>query len=234
MLLPLCLDLSQKRVVIFGGGEVGERKAELFSQYAKVTVVSKAFSPRIQEMGKEGSVDLVRADFSASEADEHLRGAFMIVPATNDKKLNRSLEKKARKMNVLVNRVDGVGEVVVPSIIRRDPVVVSISTVGKSPALSRYLRLKLEKDLDQKYAEMALLLGEVRKDLKKTVSDQGSRKRIVWEIISDEEVWRLLEESYEKAYKRAGEHLIPDERDSLDDGDSPEGGDRRDRTGLAW
>ena len=57
---------------------------------------------------------------------------------------------------------------------------------------------------------------------------QAERKRILWEIISDEEVWRLLEGSYEKAYKRAGEHLSSNERDSLDAGDPQESLHRRD------
>ena len=82
--------------------------------------------------------------------------------------------------------------------------------------------------MDEGYGEMALLLGEMRGVLKERVADQAERRRILWEIISDREVWRLLSESYEKGYKRAGEHLPLDERDSLDAGDPPEGQYRRD------
>jgi precorrin-2 dehydrogenase/sirohydrochlorin ferrochelatase len=131
-------------------------------------------------------------------------------------------------MGVLVNRVDGVGEVVVPSVIRRDPVVIAVSTMGESPALSKFLRMRLEGVLDERYADMARLLGEMRGVLRERVSEQAERRRILWEIISDEEVWRLLEVSYEKAYKRAGEHLLSDERDSLDAGDPQESLHRRD------
>ncbi len=213
--------------MIFGGGDVGERKARLFSQYAKVTVASQDYSPGLLKMAEEGAIELVKASLP-SGADDLLRGAFIAIPATSDPALNVQLEERATKMGVLVNRVDGVGEVVVPSVIWRDPVVVAISTIGKSPALSKYLRIRLEEVLDERYADMARLLGEMRVVLKERVSEQAERKRILWEIISDEEVWRLLEESYEKAYKRAGEHVTPDERDSLDAGDPQEGLHRRD------
>jgi len=43
-LLPLLLDLNSKLVVIFGGGRVGERKAKLFSDYARVRVVAQDFA----------------------------------------------------------------------------------------------------------------------------------------------------------------------------------------------
>jgi precorrin-2 dehydrogenase/sirohydrochlorin ferrochelatase len=212
--------------VIFGGGEVGERKARLFSENATVTVASLEFSPGLIDMAKEGSIDLVRADLP-SGADDLLLDAFIAIPATSDPALNIELETRAKKSGVLVNRVDGVGEVVVPSVIRRDPVVVAISTFGESPALSKRLRMRLEEVLDEGYADMARLLGEMRRVLKKRIPDQAERKRILWEIISDEEVWRLLSESYEKAYKRAGEHLPPDERDSLDARDPQESLHRR-------
>jgi len=213
--------------VIFGGGDVGERKARLFSEHAKVTVASQEFSPGLIKMAKDGAIELVRASLP-SGADDLLQDAFIAVPATSDPALNIELEERAKDMGVLANRVDGVGEVVVPSVIRREPVIVAISTLGESPALSKYIREMLEEVLDEGYANMARLLGEMRGVLKERVSEQADRKRILWEIISDEEVWRLLEMSYEKAYKRAGEHLPPDERDSLDAGDPQEGLHRRD------
>lgn len=191
-----------------------------------MTVASLEFSSCLLKMAEEGSVELVEVDLP-SGADELLRDAFIAIPATSDPHLNAGLEVRAKESGVLVNRVDGVGEVIVPSVIRRDPVVVAISTFGESPALSRRLRERFEEVLDEGYAEMALLLGELRGVVKERVSDQAERSRILREIISDQEVWRLLGESYEKAYMRAGEHLPSDERDSLDAGDPQESLHRR-------
>ena len=44
-MIPLMIDLAGKKVVIFGGGEVGARKARFFAPEAEVTVISRSFSP---------------------------------------------------------------------------------------------------------------------------------------------------------------------------------------------
>ncbi|MDD1752421.1 MAG: hypothetical protein LUQ38_04950, partial [Methanotrichaceae archaeon] len=121
----------------------------------------------------------------------------------------RSIEQKATDLGILVNKVDGVGDLVVPSILRRDPITIAIST--ESPALSKYLRVKLEKELQEDYQGMAKLLMQIRKELRGIVPLQKNRSKIIWSILQDKEVWRLLHESYEKAYMRAREHAMQNE-----------------------
>lgn len=207
-LLPLFLDLSSRLVVIFGGGSVGEHKAVLFSKYCRVTVVSKGFTDGLLRMKKAGAIRLVEAviEEDLSEGfDDYLKDAFIAVPATSDINLNRRIEARAKDLGVLVNMVDGIGDVVVPSIIRKEPITVAIST--ESPALSKYLRLKFEKELTANYQGMARLLREIRIDLKRSVPDQRERSRRIWLILSNDEIWRLLDESYEKAYMKAREQV---------------------------
>lgn len=211
--------------MIFGGGSVGERKARLFSDFSRVTVVSKSFTEGLLQMRGDESAKLIQADLSISYR-EYLEGAFIIIPATSDANLNKSIEIEASKRGILVNKVDGIGDVVVPSVMRKGPIVIAIST--ESPALSKYLRIRLERELDENIEGMSRLLGQIREELKQEVPDQRTRFRIIWSILSDKEVWRLLDLSYEKAYMRAREQVSQDERDSLDVGDPPQGVDRRD------
>lgn len=213
-LLPLFLDLESRTVAIFGGGKVAERKASLFSSHSNVRVVSKDFSEGLLSLGRSGAIELVWSDLSESieaegigQYEAHLKGAFIAIPATSDPRLNRAIEEKAKQMGVLVNRVDGIGDVVVPSIIDRDPVTIAISTQGSSPALSKHMRLRLEELLPVDCSEMARLLRELREEVKIEIPIQEDRSRILWSVISDEEVWNLLKESYDKAYMRAREHL---------------------------
>ena len=204
-LIPLFVDLRSKRVVIFGGGSVGERKARLFSGYSNVIVVSRSFSDGLKQMGDEGLVELVTKDIQAGsdDIDYYLKDAFIVIPATSSFELNIDLERRANTFRALINRVDGVGDVLVPSIIRRDPITIAISTLGESPAFSRYLKKKIDSDLTESQISMAKLLGELRSQLKTTIPNQALRREILWKILSDEEIWRLLDESYEKAYKKA-------------------------------
>jgi precorrin-2 dehydrogenase/sirohydrochlorin ferrochelatase len=222
-LLPLFLDLGQKLTVIFGGGSVGERKARLFLDYGRVRVVSKDFTSGLLEM--KDDLELVTTDLSR-DFEKYLVGAFIAIPATNDSELNRNIEREASKRGVLINRVDGVGDIVVPSIIRKGSIAIAITT--EIPALTKYLRLRLEEDLTCNYEEMAKLLAEIRPELKRVIPYQKDRARIIWKILEDEEVWRLLEVSYEKAYMKARSHACQDERDSLDAGYASQSLHRRD------
>ena len=49
-MIPLMIDFSGKRIVIFGGGEVGARKAAYFCEETEVTVVSRSFSPAFNDL----------------------------------------------------------------------------------------------------------------------------------------------------------------------------------------
>jgi precorrin-2 dehydrogenase/sirohydrochlorin ferrochelatase len=214
-LLPLFLDLKDRLVVIFGGGRVGERKARLFSQYGPVRVLSQDFSSGLLELEKnrERQLELVMCDLSSGFA-RYLEEAFIVIPATSNSTLNRAIEEEATRQGIFVNRVESAGDVVVPSILRRGSIAIAIST--EIPGLTKYLRLQLEEVLAESYQEMVRLLSQIRRENKELVPMQKDRARIIWEILQDEEVWRLLEVSYEKAYIKARSHVGLDERDSLD------------------
>jgi precorrin-2 dehydrogenase/sirohydrochlorin ferrochelatase len=223
LLVPLFLDLEGKLVVIFGGGKVGERKARLFSDYGHVMVVSLEFTDALCNMGEK--LELVDADLTLG-FEKYLEGAFIAIPATNDPELNRAIEEEASRRGILVNRVVGRGDVVVPSLIRKGSITIAVST--ENPGLTKYLRLRLEEELTENYQEMARLLSQIRPELKVLIPKQEDRARAIWSILKDEEIWRELGASYENAYARARRHACQVEREGLDAGDAPQRLHRRD------
>ena len=207
--LPLMLDLKEKEIVIFGGGEVGERKASLFCEYAKVTVVSKDFTPGLNNFHDSGKIKLIKVkDLHEKDISSFLKNAFIVIPAANDAKLNEKIAGIAKDQEIFVNRVDDIGDIIIPSVIRRGDVVIGISTGGQSPALSKYIRQKTEEVITPEYAQMSRLQNEIREKLKSLVNDQKRRKEILWNIINDNDVWKAFEESYEKAYMKASRHIM--------------------------
>jgi precorrin-2 dehydrogenase/sirohydrochlorin ferrochelatase len=206
--LPLMLDLAGKEVVIFGGGTVGERKASLFSGMADVTIISRDFTPALGKLSDDGKIKLIMVqDLTDDEIRQYMKNAFIAIPATSDAILNENIASIAEKSGKLVNRVDYRGNVIVPSVIRRGDIVLGISTLGKSPALSRYIRQRLEEVITPEFAQMARLQNEFREMLKSQVKDQNKRSKILWNIINDDDVWSALGESHEKAYKVALKHV---------------------------
>jgi precorrin-2 dehydrogenase/sirohydrochlorin ferrochelatase len=220
--LPLFLDLRARLVVIFGGGAVAERKAELFSHHGPVRVLSRDFTQGLVDLAKDTQrrIELLECDLYDG-FEEHMHGAFIVIPATNDSILNRAITAEASSQKILVNSVNGAGDVVVPSVLQKGSITIAITT--ENPGLTKYLRMRLEDELGENLSEMARLLSEIRTENKKRVPLQKDRARIIWQILRDEEIWKLLDVSYEKAYMRARSHADVDERDSLDAGDPSQG-----------
>jgi len=206
--LPLMIDLHDKEVVIFGGGEVGERKASLFCEHARVKVVSKEFTPGLDRFHEEGKIESIKVkDIGENEIASFLNNAFIVIPATNDPVFNEKIAKIAKDHGKFINRVDDIGDIIVPSVIRRGDIVIGISTGGQSPALSKYIRQKIEEVITPEFALMSRLQNEIREKLKSIVDDQKERKDTLGNIINDNDVWNSLRESYEKAYMTASKHI---------------------------
>ena len=204
--LPLMLDLSGRKIVIFGGGSVGERKAELFCGCADTVVISLDFSERLQELETSGQVRLSRLDLAVaedSELREIISGAFLVIPATSSSELNRKITDIAGESDILINQVDALGSVVIPSVIKRGDLVIGISTLGHSPAVSKYTRKQIENVITPAYSDMIRLQDELRSYLKLHVKEQKKRKDLLWKVLESEAVWEGFSESYEKAAEEA-------------------------------
>ncbi len=210
--LPLMIDLHEKEIVIFGGGEVGERKASLFCEHATVKVVSKEFTAGLDLSYEEGKIELIKVkDIGENEIASFLNHAFIVIPATNDPDFNEKIAKIAQDRGKFINRVDDIGDIIVPSVIRRGDIVIGISTGGQSPALSKYIRQKIEEVIPAEFALMSRLQNEIREKLKYMIDDQKKRKETLWNIINDNDVWNAFAESYEKAYMVASKHIRQNE-----------------------
>jgi len=205
------IDLSNKKVILFGSGKVSRRKAQHLSSYGKVQVIASSFSEAFLQLKSSHFIELTIVNLEQlSDADitTFVKDAFLVIPATNNADFNRKVTSIAQEKDILVNQVDTVGEVIIPSVINQGDLSVGISTQGKSPALSRYTRLKLEKIITEEYAKMARLQQEMREYYKLHIEDQQQRKKLLWEILNNEAIWSALEHSYDKAIALA-KNVIP-------------------------
>jgi len=192
-------------VVIFGGGAVGERKAKYFAP-ADVTVVSSRFTECLDAMGAEGILKLERRAIKKEDVPRLIEDAFLVIAATGDKKLNDEISALAEARGILANNATGETPVVVPSVIKKGDVTIAISTGGRSPAMSKYLRLKLDAALGPDVEKMVELQENVREQIKKSVKGQKRREEILWGILDDPAVWKALEKSPARALELAMRH----------------------------
>ncbi|NHN41335.1 bifunctional precorrin-2 dehydrogenase/sirohydrochlorin ferrochelatase [Halorubellus sp. JP-L1] len=192
-MIPLSHDFEGERVLVVGGGRVGARKARRFAAEADVVVVSPGFAD-----AAFGGAERIRAEVAPGDVPGWFDRVdpVLAVAATDDGALNARVESVAHERGVLVNRTDthggrDAGSVVVPATVRDDPVVVSIATGGTSPALSRYLRERVEDELDGAGA-MAELTGALREDLQARGVDPERRRDVVRAVVRSPDVWTTL------------------------------------------
>jgi precorrin-2 dehydrogenase/sirohydrochlorin ferrochelatase len=204
-MIPLFHDFAGERVLVFGGGGVGARKARRFAREAEVLVVGPEFGDR-----EFGGATLLRGAPDPGEVGEWIDriDPALVVAATDDGPVNAAVEAAARERGILVNRADRSGErdpgsVVVPATARDDPVVVAIATGGRAPVLSGFLREDVETLIEDTGA-LAELLGELRDELDEHGVGTRHRRQALRSVVESEAVREGLrrgdrEEAYEEA-----------------------------------
>ena len=159
---PVNLDMTNKRCVVVGGGDIAERKVErLLECGAQVTVVSKSLTPVLKTRKKTGQMDHIDRDYE----DQALDGAFMVIGATDRNDVNERISKDAMARGLLVNIVDDPDRCnfILPSLVQQGDLSIAISTGGKSPALAKKLRKELEKQYGPEYQTLLVIMGILRK-----------------------------------------------------------------------
>ncbi|HOB60399.1 MAG TPA: bifunctional precorrin-2 dehydrogenase/sirohydrochlorin ferrochelatase [Methanoregulaceae archaeon] len=197
---PLMIDLTGKKVVIIGGGEVGARKARFFAPAAEVTVISRSFSPHLSGIDVKRIPCDIR-DLPDGKIRALLDGAFAVVAATPDPSLNNRIGTLCREKGILFNNASGdTGDLLIPSVIAGDHFLLALSTEGESPAVSRFLREHLQSTLPE-LDRMVTLQGRLRKYLLDIEPDSRKRKDIVIKVLHDPSVWVALAKSEEGAWQ---------------------------------
>jgi len=183
---PLSVDLRNKKVVVVGGGGVAERKVQgLLSAGAHVKLVSPDVTEALGKMAADGLIDHVARAFVPEDLDK----AWLVIAATDDTEVQELVYKEASSQRIFCNVIDQPEfcSFIVPSVVRRGDLCLSISTGGKSPALAQHLRKELEQSLGSFYGDYVSLLGELRQLIIKSFGDPVTRKDLC-QSLADPEV----------------------------------------------
>jgi len=163
---PILLNIYQKKCVVVGGGEVARRKVRaLLERGAIIQVIAPTLCSELSQLVESKAIDLLQRNFEPAD----LKDARIVIAATAEAETNRRVAMEAKRRGILVNVVDDPehSDFIVPSCIHRGDLTIAISTAGKSPALARKIRTRLESDFGKEYLSLVKLIGEVRSELKR-------------------------------------------------------------------
>ena len=191
---PICLDLQKKECLIIGGGKVAERKTLSLMEYeAKVTLVSPEITSKITHLVQEGKIQYQERKFQPKD----LEGIFLVIAATNNNKDNQIIAQEAQKRGILINVVDKPSDstFILPAVVKRKDLMISISTGGKSPAFARKMRQDLESQYGPEYGILVDILGNFRENIIHREPDEGKRKVIFQRLAESSELLKIIREN---------------------------------------
>lgn len=204
---PICLvNLQDERCLVVGGGAVAERKARsLLQAEARVTVISPILTGGLQQLVEEGRMEWVPRAYQQGDLAE----AFLVIGATDDTDTNERVWQEAVERGLLVNIVDDLARCnfIVPSLVRRGDLCLAISTGGKSPALAKRLRERLEAEFGPEYAEFVALLGDLRERVKAKYPETEERKA-TWYRLVDSDIIELIRQGRDDLVRQRVREIV--------------------------
>lgn len=163
-----------------GGGHIALRKATLLAKAgAIIDVVAPAIEDQLLQLIKTTGGE----PFIEAFAEKFLSTPYrLVIAATNDAEVNKTVFEQCEARNLLVNSVDDIPHCrfMVPAIIDRSPLIVSVASNGTSPVLSRQIRTQLETSIPHGMGKLAEFSGKWRNQVKEKISNPDER-RIFWE-----------------------------------------------------
>lgn len=179
---PAFLDLNGRRVAVIGGGKVAERRVRMLLRCgARVLLISPRATRWLSARGRTGEITHRRRTFRSGD----LRGARLVLAATDDERVQELIGKRARRAGCLVNVADRpeLCDFIMPSVLMRSDLAIAVSTGGKSPALARRIRRQIDRHLGGAPAEFLRWTGPLRRRIMAEVESPARRRRILNRLV---------------------------------------------------
>ncbi|MBL1422302.1 MAG: siroheme synthase [Alphaproteobacteria bacterium] len=198
--IPIFLKVDQQPVLVIGNGQMAEAKVNLLSSLqAKVkwlTLGEKITAPYGDD------VEIIEQKY----AKKYLNNITCMFIATHDTKLIEKILAAAQAKNIIYNFVDmpEISQFITPAVVKRDDIMIAISTAGKAPVLARNIRFKINQMLPQNIGKLAEFTYNFRPVAQKMMFESKKLFRFWNDVFSDKNLNLLLSKNDEEKHQ----HLI--------------------------
>jgi siroheme synthase-like protein len=183
---PFFVDLEGKSCLVVGGGSVAFRKVcSLLEFGATINVVALKFCEKLINLYEnteyKDRLNLKQREYNKKDFE----GVLFVIAATDDAEVNHRIAQICNERNILVNAVDQKEDCsfYFPSLVKKDDLVVGVSSAGKSPVLAKDIRKTVQRAIPDYYGELNDQLGSIREDVFKTFSTEKERKQCFESIL---------------------------------------------------
>ncbi len=182
---PVNLNITGKPCLVVGGGSVAAHKIDgLLAAHAIVDVIAIQINAEVRTRSIRNARE--RA-YERGDVNDYK----LVVSATNNADINRLVFKDGEAAGIWVNSADDPSNCAftLPSVVRRGPVMVAMSTGGHSPAFATWMRKHVESEIGPEYEELVMLLSDRRTEMKQLGIGTES---VDWTPVFEKEVIDLI------------------------------------------
>ena len=142
--LPVSINITDKKIVIVGGGKVGYHKASILSRFTDKAMV---ISPQFHEEFDTLPFKLIKKEYS----QEDLEGAFLVYICTENEELNAQIKKDAENKGVLASVCDSpqLCDFVSPAISKHDNISIAVSSNAQNVHKSISIRNRINELIER-------------------------------------------------------------------------------------
>ena len=165
---PVFLDISNKKIRVYGAGRIAARRVETLLAFAPLlTVFAPEFSEKIRLAASEGRLKLQRETYEAGTIPED---TFMVLAATNDPAVNESIWRECRDKGILVNVCSDrrLCDFQFPGVVIEEDLVIGVNAGGNDHHLAKAwtdrIRKEVERDEYDNQTEASSDDGELKKN----------------------------------------------------------------------
>jgi precorrin-2 dehydrogenase/sirohydrochlorin ferrochelatase len=194
---PVCLRLQGKRVLLIGAGNIAEGRAvQLLEAGARLRMIAPSATETLRRLAAEGRLELLERPYTPGDAAGHM----VVFVATDDRRVSEAVAEETRALGLWLNAADepDLCDFTLPSVGRRGPITVAVSTAGQAPAVARTLRRQLVERISLHHVQLARLSGWLRERLPRT----PARSRLLKLLVEDDIGGRLARGQRRDAWAR--------------------------------
>lgn len=138
------VDISKKKIVIIGGGQIASRRIRTLRSFAEnIWVVSPEVSEEIRSLAEEEKIHWIRESYQKGWIED----AEMVLAATDDILCNEQVAKDCHSLQIPVNvsHKKELCDFYFPAVVLTDETVIGISSDGNHHKKVRQIREKIKK-----------------------------------------------------------------------------------------
>jgi precorrin-2 dehydrogenase/sirohydrochlorin ferrochelatase len=203
------LNLQGKTVIVIGGGnEAQKRINSLLKQDCEIIVISDSVSSQISKLANTKKIKLKKQKIYDTKFISKFK-PNMIITTTNNKNLNQKIINSAKRSKIIVYSSDNPddSDFSNPAIIDFENMIqIAIFTGGRSPAMSKKIRIQSEKIFKKiitKEDIAQIKIQKIARNLaKKKIHTQTQRKKYLHSIMADNKIEQLIKDGQLKKAER--------------------------------